>query len=315
MSQTVQLAQPGVITNPNSFAEYLTFELPEENQIDSQKLAKAISKVSEIEKSFLENYPNADLTISVGISARGWQYVFPNVPKPLELKSFYEMKEADRLFPATAGDIFFMIKSERMDLNFQAAKFVNNALVESAKLIEDIQGFNYLDERDLIDFVDGTENPELQARFDAVLVDENNENENKIHYGGSYLTVQRYVTRQAKWDSKSVKEQENVIGRTKADNVEFSNEDKPATAHIVKSKLKVDGKTVEMFRQNRPYGNVMEHGTMFIGFVKSALTMENSLKQMIFADENGDYDHLLNFVEAKTGVNFFMPSKTLLAQL
>lgn len=313
MSQPVQLAQKGVISDPNSFAEYLTFELLENNASDSEQLDKALAQIGHIEKSISKNDPTADLSISFGVSARAWQTVFPTVPKPLELKPFEAMADADRTFPATAGDLFFMIKSERMDLNFEAAKQIDEVLSQTAKLIEDIQGFKYLDSRDLIEFVDGTENPTLQARFDAVLVDD--EQENDIHRGGSYLTVQRYITLQTKWDAQSVSAQENVIGRTKVDNIEFNSEDKPTTAHIVKSKLKVDGKTVEIYRQNRPFGNAIEHGTMFVGFAKSAVTLENSLKQMIFADENGDYDHLLNFVEAKTGINFFMPSKALLEQL
>lgn len=175
-------------------------------------------------------------------------------------------------------------------------------------MIEDIQGFKYLDSRDMIDFVDGTENPKNEARMKAVLVADDIE----IHQGGSYLTVQRYIDRQGLWDKQSTEYQEQVIGRTKLDDIEFEDDVKPVWAHTNKSKVVVEDKEIKMLRQNRPYGNAMEHGTMFIGLTASPVTMSTSLQQMVFADSNGHYDRLLDFVEAKTGTNYFIVSQTLL---
>lgn len=70
-----------------------------------------------------------------------------------------------------------------------------------------------------------------------------------------------------------------------------------------------------MFRQNRPYGNAMEHGTMFVGFAKSLATLDTSLKQMITADGNGDYDRLLDFATAATGNHYFIPPQAFLDAL
>lgn len=313
MLTLVTMAQTGVISDPNSFAEYLTFVLADDSNTTTADLADAIAQVGGIEKSLLQKDPNSNLTISIGISASAWQQVFPAVTKPTELRPFTALADGDRRFPATAGDLFVMIKSERMDINFQAAKYIANLFAPYATLIEDIQGFKYLDNRDLIDFVDGTENPKLQARINAVLVD--SPEEDSIHHGGSYLTVQRYVDRRNLWDKQTTEQQEKVIGRTKLDNIELNDSEKPAWAHNAKSKVEIDGEEIAMFRQNRPFGNAMEHGTMFVGFAKSASVIETSLKQMIIADDNGDYDHLLDFVEAKTGNQYFMPSKTLLNSL
>ncbi len=304
-------AQLGVITDPSPFVEYLVFEIKDKN---TEGLKKAISKVFDIEKSISSQDLQCDMSVAMGFSSNAWDIVFTDITKPKELHNFTELSNEDRKFPSTSGDIFFMIKSTRMDLNFQVAKYIKREFDAYAELIEDVQGYKYLDSRDMIDFVDGTENPEAQERLDSVLVQDDID----IHKGGSYLILQKYIDKDnlKPWDSKPVEYQEQVIGRTKTDNIEFSNEEKTPWAHTVKSPVrKPDGKQIKMFRQNRPFGNAKEHGTMFVGFAASPNTIETSLKQMITADENGHYDRLLDFVEAKTGNIYFMPSSTLLNDL
>lgn len=299
-------AQPGALSNPNTFAEYLTFVFKAD--ANPEVVADAFSKIQIIEKSIGQKDATADLSFTIGVSRHGWSTAFPTTPTPALLKDFEAMADGERQFPSTPGDVFIMIKSERMDLNYQAAKYLALAFADVATLIEDIQGFKYLDNRDMIDFVDGTENPKNEARFNAVLV----ENDSDIHQGGTYLTVQRYVDRQGLWDKQTTEYQEQVIGRTKLDDIELDDNQKPAWAHNNKSKVIIDDQEIKMLRQNRPFGNAIEHGTMFIGFAASPEILDISLKQMIYADENGNYDRLLDFVEAKTGTHYFVPSQTLM---
>lgn len=299
-------AQPGALSNPNTFAEYLTFVFKAD--VSAEAVSDAFAKIQIIEKSIGQKDSTADLSFTVAVSRQGWSTAFPEVAVPALLEDFKAMVDGERQFPSTAGDVFIMIKSERMDLNYQAAKYLALAFSDVATLIEDIQGFKYLDSRDMIDFVDGTENPKNDARMKAVLVADDIE----IHQGGSYLTVQRYIDRQGLWDKQSTEYQEQVIGRTKLDDIELDDDVKPVWAHNNKSKVIVDDKEIKMLRQNRPYGNAMEHGTMFIGLTASPVTMSTSLQQMVFADSNGHYDRLLDFVEAKTGTNYFIVSQTLL---
>jgi len=51
----------------------------------------------------------------------------------------------------------------------------------------EVHGFKYFDERDLLGFVDGTENPTGQAAQAAVTV----EREDPAFAGGSYVVVQK----------------------------------------------------------------------------------------------------------------------------
>ncbi|ABZ75658.1 Dyp-type peroxidase family [Shewanella halifaxensis HAW-EB4] len=309
MTQLCLLAQSGVLSNPTSHVEYLTFCLKAHPEL-AEQIGDCIAAIIGIEKSINQKDLTAGLNISIGFSANAWPQLFPEQPMPAELHVFPAMSNGERLFPSTAGDIFVMIKSERIDLNFQAAKYIRNSFEDIATLSEDIQGYKYLDNRDMIDFVDGTENPTGNERTEAVLVAE----DVALHQGGSYLHVQRYIDRQGLWDKQSTEYQEQVVGRTKMDNVELTDDVKPAWAHNAKSKVEIDGEEIKMLRQNRPYGNAMEHGTMFVGFAATPSIIETSLSQMINADENGHYDRLLDFVEAKTGCLFFMPSKTFIEQ-
>ena len=308
MTMLSSRAQPGVLSNPTTHVEYLTFCL--HNNAAAEHIAGCLAGLTGIEKSINQKDLSAGLQITIGFSAQAWPILFPQQPLPAELHAFPEMRNGQRHFPATAGDIFVMVKSARIDLNFQASKYLNNTFADIARLIEDIQGYKYLDNRDMVDFVDGTENPNGEDRTQAVLV----ANDIELHRGGSYLHVQRYVDRQQQWDKQTTEYQEQVIGRTKMDNVELDDDVKPAWAHNAKSKVEIAGQEIKMLRQNRPYGNAMEYGTMFIGFAATPTVIETSLSQMINADEQGHYDRLLDFVDAKTGCLFFMPSTAFLHQ-
>ncbi len=308
VNQHASQAQPGVLSDPNTFAEYLTFTLLD--TAPRNAIASIAASVIGIEKSIRQKDPGSYLSVTLGISHSGWKQLLGDHEMPVGLAPFEAMRDGDRTFPGTAGDLFCMIKSERMDLNYQAAKYLKQALGDVAELIEDIQGFKYLDNRDMIDFVDGTENPIDDDRVEAVLVG----NEQPSVSGGSYLTVQRYVDREELWDAQTTEDQEKTVGRTKMDNVELDDDVKPAWAHNAKSKVEEDGEEVMMFRQNRPFGNAMEHGTMFVGFARSPEVLSTALRQMVTADENGDYDRLLDFVEAVTGTNYFVPPQRFLDQ-
>ncbi|WP_407333706.1 Dyp-type peroxidase [Enterovibrio sp. 27052020O] len=305
MNELASMAQIGVLTNPTTHAEFLTFVLKDQ-WLNVEEISDALAQLPGIEKSIRQKDPDAGISMTMGFSANAWPILFPDLAMPEELHVFPEMKNGPRHFPSTAGDIFLMVKSERKDLNFQIAKYTTKALSGIATLVEDIQGYKYLDNRDMIDFVDGTENPINDERVESVLISD----ETDSYRGGSYLVVQRYLDRQALWDQQPTEHQEKVVGRTKMDDIELSDDDKPAWAHNAKSKVEINGEEVKMYRQNRPFGNAMEHGTMFIGFAKTPSIIETSLTQMIYADDNGDYDRLLDFVEAKTGTNYFIPSQT-----
>jgi len=280
-----------------------------QDKYEVETISAILDEFSKISKSIGQKDTTAIMQVTIGFSSKGWSSLFPNEPMPDELHPFIELRSEDRHFPSTPGDIFIMVKSMRMDLNYQAAKYILSTFKSIANVIQDIQGYKYLDDRDFIDFVDGTENPKSIERAEAVIID------SKPYVGGSYLIVQQYFDKQEKWDSLTSEYQEGVLGRTKMDDIEIAEDKKKPYAHNVKSKVEIDGVEIKMLRQNRPFGNAMEHGTMFIGFAKSASVIETSLKQMIEPGEIGHHDKLLDFVTAKTGTLYFIPPQIFLDKM
>ncbi len=298
------LAQHGVLTDPTAHVEFLTYVLNDSFTADD--VSSAMHQLTNITHSIRQKDPGAGLTTTIGFSAAAWPRLFTDDPMPTELHPFVERRDGPRYMPSTPGDIFIMIKSPRVDLNYQTAKFLTTGFARIATLTDVTRGFPYLDNRDLIDFVDGTENPQAAEREAAVISTDD------PYPGASYLVVQKYIHRTDQWDALSTEAQQDVIGRTKMDDIEIDDDAKKPFAHNVKSKVTVDGEEIKMLRQNRAFGDALEHGTLFVGFAKSPEVIELSLDQMITTDEDGNYDHLLDFVDVATGMNFFVPPKALI---
>jgi Dyp-type peroxidase family len=89
-------------------------------------------------------------------------------------------------------------------------------------------GFRYFEERDLLGFVGGTENPGGQAAAAAVLVGP----EDPRFTGGSYVIAQKYLHDMRAWNALPVEEQEKVLGRTKLSNIALPAGARSANSHV-----------------------------------------------------------------------------------
>jgi putative iron-dependent peroxidase len=177
-------------------------------------------------------------------------------------------------------------------------------------VVDEVHGFRYFDDRDLIGFVDGTENPTDQAAVDAVYIGA----EDAAFAGGTYVIVQKYLHDVRGWNALPVEAQERIIGRTKLTDIELDDAVKPTSAHNALTTIVEDGKEVKIVRDNMPFGRITdsEFGTYFIGYARSPRTTELMLANMFVGRPPGNYDRLLDFSFAKTGCLFFVPSVTFL---
>ena len=176
-----------------------------------------------------------------------------------------------------------------------------------------MHGFNYFDERDLLGFVDGTENPVDQAALDATLIGE----EDGAFAGGSYVIVQKYLHDVAGWNALPVEHQEKIIGRTKLSDIELDDTQRPTSAHAALTTIEENGEQLEIVRANMPFGEIGkgEFGTYYIGYSRSAAVTERMLDNMFIGDPPGNTDRILDFSNAVTGCLFFVPSADLLDDL
>jgi putative iron-dependent peroxidase len=183
-------------------------------------------------------------------------------------------------------------------------------LAGAADAADEVHGFAYFDQRDVIGFVDGTENPAGAPAVDATLVGD----EDPRFAGGSYVIVQKYLHDLARWDTIPVEEQERMVGRTKLANLELPDGEKPPYAHNALTKIEVDGVEVKILRDNMPFGTPGhgEHGTYFIGYARTPKVTEQMLRNMFVGRPEGNYDRLLDVSTAVTGAAFFVPPASML---
>jgi putative iron-dependent peroxidase len=185
-----------------------------------------------------------------------------------------------------------------------------NKLGGAVTAVDEVHGFRYFDDRDLLGFVDGTENPTAQAANEAAYIGD----EDAAFAGGSYVIVQKYLHDIPGWNALSTETQERIIGRGKLSDIELDDATKPAYAHNALTIIEEGGREIKIVRDNMPFGRVAEgeFGTYFIGYARSPRTIETMLENMFVGRPPGNYDRLLDFSVAKTGSLFFVPSATFL---
>src|SRR6266480_563856 len=254
----------------------------------------------------------ARLSCVMGIGSDAWDKLFGD-PRPAELHPFREIRAGPRHAVSTPGDLLFHIRAKRMDLCFEIAAQIMARLGDAVSTVDEVHGFRYFDDRDLLGFVDGTENPRGEAVIDAALVGE----EDTAFAGGSYVIVQKYLHDLEGWNALSTEAQERIIGRTKLSDIELDDSIKPTSAHNALTTITENGKEFQIVRDNMPFGRVgtSEFGTYFIGYCRTPRVTEQMIENMFVGRPPGNYDRLLDFSRAVTGTLFFVPSATFLESL
>ncbi len=255
---------------------------------------------------------NGHLSCNVGIGSDAWDRL-GRTHRPSKLHPFPEVRGAAHTAVSTPGDLLFHIRADRGDLCFELERLILNALGDAVAVVDEVQGFRYFDDRDLLGFVDGTENPTGNALYEASLIGE----EDPEFADGSYVVVQKYLHDLTAWGALSVSEQEAVIGRTKVENVERDDADGPKSHRSLNTIVDADGTEHDILRDNMPFGRPGrgEFGTYFIGYARDLAVIERMIRNMFVGDPAGEYDRILDFSTAVTGTTFFVPSNTLLEDL
>jgi putative iron-dependent peroxidase len=257
--------------------------------------------------------PDGGLTCVVSVGSEAWSRLFSG-PRPADLHPFREVAGDRHRAVATPGDLLFHIRAGQMDLCFELAGQVMNRLREAATVVDEVHGFKYFDLRDLLGFVDGTENPTGPAADAAVTVGP----EDPAFAGGSYVAVQKYLHDIQTWNALPVEEQEKVVGRTKLTDIELADDVKPSNSHIALNVLTdSEGNELKILRDNMPFGSLAtaEFGTYYIGYAKTPRIIETMLENMFIGDPPGNHDRILDFSTPVTGSLFFTPTQDFLDAL
>jgi putative iron-dependent peroxidase len=253
------------------------------------------------------------LACVAGIGSHAWDRLFAG-PRPAELHPFRELTGAVHRAASTPGDLLFHIRHERMDACFEFAAQATGQLAGAATVADEVHGFRYFDERDLLGFVDGTENPVGRAAGAAALVG----GADPAFAGGSYVIVQKYLHDMAAWNALATEDQEKAIGRYKLSDIEMPDDVKPANSHVALNTIEEpDGTQRQILRANMPFGELGrgEFGTYYIAYAATPGVTEQMLTHMFIGDPPGNHDRILDFSTAVTGSLFFAPSADFLDDL
>jgi putative iron-dependent peroxidase len=265
-----------------------------------------LADVTGLKRSVGFRIPEGDLSCVVGIGSELWDRLFGQ-PRPEGLHPFPGFAGARHTAVATDGDLLFHLRAHRLDLCFELAQRLMERFAGHARVVDEVHGFRSFDERDLLGFVDGTENPEGAAALASVVVGD----EDPAFAGASYVVVQKYLHDLAAWDALAIEEQERAMGRTKLSDLELADDVKPANSHVALTTIvDEDGEEHQIVRFNMPFGSVGagEFGTYFIGYARSPDVIEQMLTNMFVGKPPGNHDRILDFSTAVTGNLFFVPT-------
>ena len=304
--------EPQAVVNPvTSSAIFIVATLNPGNE-NASTVRNWCGDVSAFVRSVRQRVPSGQLSCVCGFGSLAWDALF-GAPRPAHLHPMREIRAGSRVAPSTPGDLLLHLRSSHMDLCFELATQLLERLGNAVTVVDEVHGFRNFDMRDLIGFVDGTENPQGReaARFTIV------GDEDSTFAGGSYVLVQKYLHDMQGWNALPVEAQENIIGRKKLSDIELAPDVKPSNSHSSLTTLDEGGEEIKILRDNMPFGRVGDKafGTYFIGYARSPAPIEQMLDNMFVGRPPGNYDRLLDFSRAVTGGLFFVPSAPMLDAL
>src|SRR6202167_3505328 len=187
----------------------------------------------------------AGLSCVMGFGSEAWDRLF-GAPRPAEVHPFREIRSGGRHAVSTPGDLLFHVRAKRMDVCFELVTQIMERIGGAVGAVDETHGFRYFDDRDLLGFVDGTENPRGQTALNAALV----AGEDSQFAGGSYVIVQKYLHDMSRWNALSTEQQERIVGRKKLSDIELSDAVKPSSAHNALTTAVENGKEITILGHN-----------------------------------------------------------------
>ena len=275
----------------------------------------ALTELSGLVRAVGFRVPDSRLNLVAGIGSSAWDRLFSG-PRPASLHEFVEFQGARHHAPSTPGDLLFHIRGGSLDVCFELGGRVLASMAGAVTVVDEVHVFKFFEQRDLLGFVDGTENPDGPDAVAAVQIGPGHPDDPDFATA-SYVHVQRYTHDMAAWNALSVTEQELVIGRTKLEDIELDDAVKPANSHVALNTLTdEDGNELKIVRANMPFGTLGgaagghggESGTYYIAYAADPDVTEQMLSNMFIGDPPGNTDRILDFSTAKTGTMFFVPT-------
>lgn len=291
--------QKGICAEPNLHAQYLLFNVIDD---DSQAVRAKLGRVLEVIDHYDNEHYEAMVSGVIALGSNYWSELYPG-PIPVELTPFPDMQSEDRVAPSTPCDLFIQIRADRIDICYAIGLEIMELLRIHVELVEQIQGFRYLDGRDLNGYLYAQDNPRGLQRAKVAVIDDD---ENGFS-GGSYVHVQRFRHDLRRWLSLSERQQEQIMGTTKEHNLP-SVECNPSSHTIRASIHGTEQGKADLLKQGMPYGDMNSQGMFSVTCAASSQPFKRMLHSQVYGSGDGEYDRWLDYTAAETGCAFFAPS-------
>jgi putative iron-dependent peroxidase len=289
--------QAGIFALGTSSHAYLEFDI-----LDAKKGTEFASAISSIREP---RTTTGGVNFVIGFRPELWRTLVPeDAPPGVEGFNHAILGTEGFVMPATQHDAVVWLSGSAYDVLFDMARSVVHDLAGLGSLDEETSSWPYRHDRDLTGFIDGSENPTLLDAPGYALLPEG-----VPGAAGSVLLLQKWKHQTAQWEALPVDQQERIMGRTKPDSIELEN--KPSDSHVARTDQDEFG---NIFRRNMPYGDVEDHGTVFVGFSADQKRLSKMLDSMAGL-VNGTRDALTRYTQPLTGSYYFVPSVESLLRL
>ncbi len=289
VSVSLSTPQPGIFALGTASHAYLELDLQ-----DGARAADLVAGIADLREP---RTTIGGINFVAGFRPELWLEVAPDDTPP-GLHGFDEplVGPDGYTMPATQHDALLWLAGSSYDVVFDVARAALSHLAPLARATNEVSCWPYRHHRDLTGFIDGTENPSVAEAQIAALIPPG-----ASGAGGSVVLLQQWIHDTA-WDALPVHAQEQAMGRTKEDSVEL--DDRPEDSHVARTDQEEFG---DIFRRNMPFGTVIEHGTMFVGFSAEQQRLSRMLESM--AGMLGTpRDALTRYAKPVTGSYYFVPS-------
>ena len=116
----------------------------------------ALADISGLVRAVGFRDPAKHLSVITSIGSQAWDRLFEG-PRPAELHPFVALDGPRHTAPNTPGDLLFHVRAETLDVCFELSNRILQSIAGAVTVVDEVHGFRFFDNRDLLGFVDGTE--------------------------------------------------------------------------------------------------------------------------------------------------------------
>jgi putative iron-dependent peroxidase len=215
------------------------------------------------------------------------------------LRGFPQLSGAGIDVPSTPSALWIWARGEDRGELLHRSRRIERTLERAFQVERIVDGFRYDVGRDLTGYEDGTENPKGAKARAAALV----KGGNRLA-GSSFAAVQQWVHRFDRFDAMTGREQDNAVGRRRADNVELGHA--PRSAHVKRTAQEDFEPEAFVVRRSMPWVEAAAAGLMFVAFGATLGSFEVQLRRMLGFDD-GVVDALFKFTCPVSGAYYWCP--------